>query len=639
MTTVSTKQNWIVEFYPYEKADPLDDQEITLPPGIPGPIRPSINNILPIQVVGSKNSNVAKIKKQLQEQGFAGDDKTQYIQNGITSLNFERSKGTPEHPCTMTMVGPLPKAVVEGTWVLISSIVTATNNSEKHLIKFFGQIHTINVDYVTLENGLVAQQNSIGIRSWASMLTTPVKFDVGSFADAVKKDISGAAGMIKAITGESPAKTLNNIVSKTFNCFEFAQVILSLVGCINQKDMVDTVKALKAGNFSQLGVSMPSIPDALLKRLGYSVDNPLNPFQTNSGRGLLDVISGVQTDEHRSIESWDGVFGTGEIEEFKQKFAKESDVRPLAPGSGLLASLGTTSIWSLLSQYVDSLFHETFTDLLYEESNGALTVRPVLFVRDKPFLPSVIVNNPAKFELDAKEGALLQKNWTRYDHIPRIFIPSEYIQKISFQRTMLNSPNYFTFAPQSMAGRHELEQSVASFSRFRLDKHVRRFGGQQLDAASQYNPVSLSTAHDKSGIGLEEWVKTANAVIKAWQAFNYKQPSATLIIKDPSIALTIGFNLHFTFGKNDFVGHIENISVSFRVLPNGLEETVMTVALSRVMFLDLGSGVLFYIPPESLGDLINLPQQSDKSSPISNLLGNIPSLPKNLLGNSGSFLS
>jgi hypothetical protein len=73
------------------------------------------------------------------------------------------------------------------------------------------------------------------------------------------------------------------------------------------------------------------------------------------------------------------------------------------------------------------------------------------------------------------------------------------------------------------------------------------------------------------------------ALNAAWNCFNYRQPSGTLILKAPPTALSIGTNLQFKFRGRTLVGHIDGIAEKITVQSDGLVTTDFTIQLSRIM--------------------------------------------------------
>jgi hypothetical protein len=239
----------------------------------------------------------------------------------------------------------------------------------------------------------------------------------------------------------------------------------------------------------------------------------------------------------------------------------------------------------------------------------------VIFLRDKPFLLKKILDNPSRFNIDSGQADLIRKNWSLFDNLPRVRIDDANILSMRIRNTLYNSPNLLRFNFHSPAGAADFDRNLSARNPVRLPSHMRRWGGQEHFITTQYYPITPDSDATQD-IDMVDWSQATKGVCTAWHAFNYRMGDATLMLRGDAPALTLGLNVQFSFGGgNQLVGHVDSIVTNFAVQPNGLEETVMTVTLSRVVMVDPETGDLDFLPMGSFGSL----ETEQKPTPLAPL--------------------
>jgi hypothetical protein len=112
-----------------------------------------------------------------------------------------------------------------------------------------------------------------------------------------------------------------------------------------------------------------------------------------------------------------------------------------------------------------------------------------------------------------------------------------------------------------------------------------------------------------------------------------------ITLRDDNVPVTCGFNVQFTMGLFEIVGHVESFDISFVVHPNGQYETTATVQLSRIVH-DF-EGQLEFIPPDSMANLLtDTPAKIDDAAGFGSALSSLSGgLAGQILGAAGGILS
>jgi hypothetical protein len=575
------------------------------------------------------------------------------ISIGIKNLSFSRVKGQIDSLCSFTIIGTPPPNIIAGTWILISSTgsgYSKFNEVQRTLpiddkvknesvqgirrIRFLGQITTVDYIYNVNEKGNITKQSVFKARPWSHSLGVPVRLDLFSLSNELKGGITKAVDALSQDKSIS-TKKIEELVSKSLNPFELVHTILAVIGAINQADALSKIDIAKLQGFPNVAVTMPSIPKALLNRLGFGAEvRPDSAFST----GFVKVVTGVQKNAINNDGKWNGVFGKQgnsiSFIEASKNFDSNPPDRPATLGLNHIVQMGT-SAWQLITSFCDPSVNEFFTDFIYDtDSDGAITVRPVLFVRDKPYSMRY-VEEEVMPTFDGKPTKTLLSTFTKYDDLPRVRIPSVFIKNFSFTNTILNSPNYVRINFSDLSNDPSMARLI-SLARppVRLDPEMKRFGGNEVDIQSNFfgyndknKDVSLPIGGTSNGpnfdlspsnvassvagtVGFKipqkfdfpTWVSKVKAAIQSWHCYDYRMLSGTLNIKDDNFAITVGFNVQFRIGEYDLVGHVEAVNTNVMVDGKGNSITNTSIQLSRIVMVN-DENRLVFISPKVFGNL------------------------------------
>lgn len=620
----NVRVRWIVELYPFASKYPGKSD---FKQGAAG-----LTVIAAKQDVQSVEKEIEKQKAINSTSSLGGKETT--VAGGLSSIRISRSKATPDAQCVFTMIGHMPDGCFPGTWVIITSVNNDEAGLPRKLVRFIGQIYDIDPDYTIVPgNALLQTRHTVHVREWSACLTMPVRYDMFAIinslpASASLSAIANIVGADAAIGQKVSVDELQKIATKAFNPYELVHLILKLIGAVNQNDLLNGIKDLGELGLPEVALSMPSVPPALLERLGLSGADTNAPFSS----GLMDVITGVQKVGMYNDGTWNGIFGAPgpnqvvqysnaafgfedqgpptnssnpTIEEFKKSFDMNPKDRPIALGLAALVSSGEPA-WSLIQNHCDTSLNEFFTDILYQPVGGNdIAAKPVLFVRDKPFLMR---------KLKAATTTNLD-SWTVYDDLPRVRIDNVYITNFRISNTFINSPSFIRVNFQGQATEANLTKNLSEvYGTVRLTDEMKRFGGQEFYLQTQFLSKDV-IAGAASQVDFKEWFQKIRDVARAWHSHNYKMGTGSLTIRDDNIPLTCGFNAQFTLGKFELVGHVESFELTYNVGENGGHETTCRVSLSRIVH-DFG-GQLDFIDPDAFANLFDAVPKASPSLSIS----------------------
>ncbi|MEM4379061.1 MAG: hypothetical protein QXL01_00040 [Thermoplasmatales archaeon] len=623
----SASVRWDVEFFPFGSEYPKSNEF--------GGIFPSLSGS--VLSVGVRTSTQESITL------------------GIKNLNFSKSKFSPEGTCTFTIVGNVEslKHVIPGTWLIISSgiassvIVDGNKPNESHstgitseftqlqleqrIPRYIGQIFSFTTNYIADPNtGLIRQVTVFSARAWSHALTVPVRLDIlSSFLQfQAGAELAGIESLLKKagnlIDGSNTTQDLKKIMDLSFSAFSLARLILIVIGAANKIDATVKYDNKTLDNHKEVAVTMPSVPKSLLNRLGLEEADPKNAFNT----GFTTIWGGVQNGPIRNDGTWNGILDLVELDYLlKTNFNKDPSDRPQVTGIAAILQSGA-SAWDLLNSICDPSLNEFFTDLVYEKgAKGDIVARPVIFARDKPFCPKVLLDN----ELSDVKDEL--SNFTKYDDLPRIYIDSTYIQELQLSNTITNSKNFIRVAISNMIVSDDINKFLSNANGLvRLDPEMRRFGGNSITLSSNYfasnfaaesnNSLSVDSLQDAisdvasgeipmppSKFLLEDWIKKIVHLAKAWYGYDYRMAYGTLTLKDNNFTFTLGMNAQFRVGEYLLVGHIEAIHTTVTVDEKGNHKTITRLELSRIMQYDENETKLRFIPISAMMNLMNAPKQ------------------------------
>ena len=594
---------------------------------------PSFDELLGSTEAFGRNSGIKALMKNC-----AGN-----ISYGVVSISFSRSKNNPDQKCTINIVGPLPSHTRAGSWI-IASIAVSANGTSDLMPKFIGQIHTVNTEYNVMSNGAIVLRSTISVSSWSNLLLSPVIFDMRSgsgvgmntpIMNVQQNDIVGLAELIE-------------ITEANINPYEFAQLCLSMVGCLNASAYADpTIERIY-----RAASSMPEIPKDLLGRLQFSGKDSRDAF----AKGLISIITGRQVPvlagQLDLVNNWDGFFSEGKVtfsdfEKSYTDFADDRTLQPYASDMPLMAQIQHGSIWSLIASNCDPQVNEIYTDIFYEKtSSGFITPKLSLIIRGRPFKtkaaeamcyeaedepapadkkqvwgsaliegesPSLwkdlasalsgkvpmlgeFVKKPSASK--SKEKNSMYDSWNYYEDIPRITLDSALIVGMNITNTFMSSPTLFTLGesggPDNLKDTDLTKWAVLYTKRH--DAETLRFGTHYKSLVTQYFYA------DGHGAGGVDWFFCFAGLSRVWDGFNYRTASGVLRIKDPGLPLSVGFNLQFTITGVTYVVHIESIDTSFSMDESGNKTTMTSIQFSRMMQLT-PEGSLEFCPAYKWADL------------------------------------
>lgn len=599
---ISTR--YVVEVYPFHNTLPNPDDFDSYSP-------------IPSFILGSA-VEIDATKEALKNSFTSGLVPATYF--GLKSLRATRTKTNPDSQCNMEYVGPLPDGLIPGTWIVVSSIgAVDTTGAKRRLVRYIGQIHTITPNFSSNpETGLISTVTEISCREWSASLTIPIRYDHYSLQNTLIQTIKGPAAvalgtgeMIDDLVraGRTPKqarKEITEITKKAFDAFSACHLILRMVGAMANNDANDKAKNLET-NAPKYSMAPPRVPFQLMKRLGL-MNTDLNNFGEDTHpftSGFVKVLTGIQLKPFGNAAKgkWNGFFNKdNSIKNYGELLRKGKESKKYAQvASGILAmSQVGMSAWDLLTQYCDNAVNEVFTDLLYEIQSDEtedlldnIKTQPVIFIRDKPFLMKYWEKS------SLRAGSKVFGNWTYYDDIPRVNINASSIMNVQFRNTFLNSPNYIRTNVSLPVTNKDVSSALSAIDGFvRMLPEQHRFGGQEFFLETQFieDKLTESSGPDftPSGVlqqgGLSSntqtttWFKEMRDVSRFWHGYRYRMADATITLKDDNYAIMIGFNATFRIGKYaQLVGHVDSISFSFDIDPNGLEQNVTQVSLRRVV--------------------------------------------------------
>ena len=586
-------------------------------------------------------------------------DNADGVSYGIVSISFSRAKFVANQQCTIVVVGPLPSHTVAGSWV-IASIAISDKRASDVMPKFIGQIQMVSTDYAVMSSGAVVLRSTITVSSWSNLLLSPVVFDLRAGKGVVDSQPVVAILGTQSAGGSNPMG-LNDILKSAkmvFNPYQSAKFFLSLLGVINASSSLST----DTSTLFRSAASMPEMPRAFLDRIGFYEDS-----KTAFANGLVKIIAGRQNEVIApSIPNdWDGTFGSTSGVDWSKfvssydDFSSSPDKQASMANVLTVAQISNASIWSIITERCDPTLNEVYTDIFYDVSNGFVQPRLAIVVRGKPFRSSAaekmcfnsasvptkpdekpvtgsILNAQPKInsfpinvsdftslpaEMETSEAALgefaatinteplppikscvgVYKTWNKYEKIPRIQLDAALIIGMHISNTFLVSPTLFTLGfdgmPERLQGKNV---EYLSFQTQRHDAEMLRFGSNVRKVTTQYMFLQ-----DPSGADTFPWFAAIGYLNRVWDGFTYRTANGTINIKDPGLALSIGFNLQFTITGVNYIVHIESLDTSFSIDANGSKSTTTTIHFSRMMQINELTKEMEFCPMYKWGDLWN----------------------------------
>lgn len=590
---------------------------------------------------------------------------------GVVSIGIARSKASVQNTANIQVVGDLNPAYTIGNWVIIKSKVGKFDSQKKHkkftnispldegVVRFIGQITTVESNYSVAGNGLLTKRATIHIREWSSVLNIPVRIDSYAFSSYFFQTAAsnGRLGLMRgALKNNGNEISIEDLAKDVLDPFTSASLVLAIIGGLNTDkisgvDLQESLGKYKGLiNLSSLTSRMPKIPQELLDylELPSSVKSG-QPFSTGFVNALVGVSKPDKNQKTAALEKYGQEnIDKGSFSGYFNNYSKLKDLyknytdRPVS--SNFLASLGKgASAWNLIQQQLDLTTNEAFTDIWYfKTDSGAVTSVPMIVLRDKPFALKSLLETP--------ENKLKSTNWTAFDDVPRVFVSDMFIQTLSTNSSFFNSPNYIE--PQFQSGevgsvRGDSPQALYAKAVHRIidNPAIDRFGTIEHYWNTIYS--SPTTKEGKKGEVVNvDWFEDAKKLMYYWHTLNYRFGNASLTMKDNDLRIMVGCNISFPMGENVLCGQVESISWNFGIDMSGAASTTTNVQLSYLCRVN-EDGSLGLIGPlgftnlmdkdltsPSVEETITLPELKTEGSFADKLLSdlmpklNLPKFPK-----------
>lgn len=627
--SVSTK--WVVEVFPFESSVPSAG-DFSSPKSLLGKAG---------SIVGSISAK--SVTEKLLEKNVIGQSSN--IRNfGIVSIQISRSKTDPASECSIKMVGQLPPDMISGSWVVISTVSKPIGGETKFLTRFVGQIFAIEPNFEKQEDGLLTTTSTIKVREWSYALKVPVRYDILALESQVSAQSFQALAsskLLQSIEGSNPSKDLVTLLSKAFDPYELGHLVLQMIGAINEGDILPSAKNGPAVKLPGLAVTMPSMPPSILNRIGLPDANPKNPFSS----GFVKVITGLLPGAVYNRGDWNGIWISTTLNQFADKMRKGYEnltIRPKVIGLGTLLQSGTPA-WEILTRQSENSLNECFTDIWFEkDGNGVYSGKPVLVIRDKPFLMKVLRDNPPA-EITTQQGGTPDlSKFTLYDDIPRVNIPAEQITSFRLNNNCVNSPNYIR-ASYDIAGLGDRFQDAkaALAGIVKLQNEMERFGGNYETVRTSFFGQNLqrdsNTAQLTPNVTTDfftDYFGVLRGLFTLWHAYDYRMANGVIMMKDDNIPISVGLNIQFEVGQYKLVAHVESVQYQYSIDQDGLETTNCFITFSRLVKVE-DDNSLGFIPPEHFGSIpFQKPVKGSITTGgvINNITSNLTGLGKKITG-------
>lgn len=551
------------------------------------------------------------------------EDDPQIVSDGVLSMQIHRSKDNPYGIAVLNFFGELPSSIFPGNWCLIRSYDGVQNTEETNtddeevfgdgviprgIVRFFGQIYSLNTSYQVNSGGGLVQYTNINIREWSFLYSVPIRFDSYAHLNLIQGDLIKWGAQHESTFKN---KDWEQIASAVVDPFQFCALTLQWIGALSDKGMAQ----LKEGdtyqtNFANVDASnitlpdvallLPKIPRRLLRDLGVEGDSLDAPFAGN----LVVQQFGIQGKDCASY--FDSKLGTFN-DDFSFPYTIEPAINRPLYSDIMSVFVNGQSAWDLLNQGCDKFVNEIFSDLIYYKENGKITARPLLVFRDKPYMLKKYKELEMADRGQTKKGLESGANWSVYDNLPRIEVPAETIERVDFTSNITDSPNYIRVQYVSQGILDNSNQAVLANLKgtIRMPSEMLRYGGQTSYIQTPY------TSSD--GGFLPTWYRDVSTLTAYWDGLLYRTPSVQLIIRDTNICFTVGFNVKFKFNNTTFVGHLKNYSITYSRNSEGLHKTTTVLNLERVVIEDSNQD-LAYMSDSLMRNIYSVFNQPDESA-------------------------
>lgn len=552
---------------------------------------------------------------------------------GVVSIGISRSKASIQNTASIEVVGDLHPAYSIGNWVIIKSKIGKFTQKDKNfpevsplsegLIRFIGQITTIQNNYAVQGSGLLTKRATVHIREWSSLLNIPVRIDAHSYSSYYNqtKESLGRANFIGG-TQKTPDINIAELAQKVIDPFEGAALVLAIVGGLNTDQQTGANLGADLGEYekvisaSKLTSRMPHLPAPLLDYLKLpnttQTDNAFATGFTNTLLGVMNADSGFEETKKDALEGYgdkqkrDPKSFSGYFTGYKQVASMFNNYKDRPVNANFFASLGNgTSAWSLIQEHIDTTTNEAFTDIWYfRTESGAVTSLPMIVLRDKPFALKAFLTDP--------DNQIKNTKWTAFDDLPRVFVDDASIVSVSTTNTFFTSPNFIE--PNLQTGevgssRTDDPTVVLTTAAHRIidEGAIDRFGTIEHYWNTVYTAPTAKSS--ETGTVFVPWFEDTKKLMYYWHSLSYRFGNAQITLKDNNLPIMVGCNISFPMGKNVLCGHVEAASWSFSIGMDGTASTTTSVQLSYLCKVT-DDGSLTLIGPAGFTDLFD-PELAD----------------------------
>jgi|WetSurMetagenome_2_1015567.scaffolds.fasta_scaffold42249_2 hypothetical protein len=523
----------------------------------------------------------------------AVEDGNQFKGSGIHYIQVTRNKtpgGTMHIDINCNMRGEeLPIQV--GAWCSLysNSKGVAFNTKDKiinnGILRFVGQVYSINGQYILDGNGTLRKTLKISVREWSHVLHTPLRFHPQA-PEANANVAQQQAIILKTVADYQ--KAIENLGSQLLNVYNYPLLALGFVGYVNKinEDIVSNVIGGKENlqNFSKITSHLPNIHSKLV--------NDITGNSSNQASDFFTVLSGVQ---YYAPGNDTGLIGVGgDISNIASPLAK----RPVAlvPVEKMISG---QSLFELIQDVVSGNgATEIYTDILYVNDGGVVTSLPSLVIRDIPF--------SLKKSLKDSTQDNYGYEWTVFDDLPAGIIPTENIQSLSLKQGIENVSNLITFNVERSTFSKSQVQTIASYYGTNvLPNSQYRFGGiarqinirdifslpekvtpKETIPATDLKADTSTTERETStanAVGIDWWQSVSDRLLEFYGTANmYFDGSMT--VYDDNFYLSVGNNLQWKMFEQGVTlfGHINQLDLRYQIVENGTVTASTIIGLTRV---------------------------------------------------------
>jgi hypothetical protein len=526
----------------------------------------------------------------------------------------------------------------KGNWVVFktSSSGKITNPLKEGMVRFIGQIFSVNSNYVKDSNGKLTTTYKISVREWSHILYCPVRYDpfvnAGQTVAAVVQNITadaypgsnanpikvpyvgninfqqkGKKDSFQVVPVDIPPnenkisepKDAAAITQEMFinyrQPFSYVGAILALISNMNKAadslasvfDAHGTTGLIHTLDSHYKVVSRSaSIPVRLVKDHVYT-SSDIGNYQAQSplSTGFLWLLSGVpKWDQNK--DAYDPKTGLYDLSQFRGSkmvnlvYSQSEVFRPGTMLDPKSITEGMTTIDAINGMCENSAY-DFYTDLWYTEVDGVIKVAPVLVVRDKPF-------SIKAYKLKYPQSANSKYKWTMFDDLPQLTVRPSSIQGINQTTNILESVNYIRVIPNTNGMMDGQTQAAATFAGTAVvPSQQYRFGGKEM-VVSTYCGLITPGGEGTTPTYDTMWFSELRNRIVEWNSNNHLWSRMTITLKDSDYPFSVGDNIRIPLGQGKpiLIGHLESIDYRLKCEETGLLTNQVYLTLSRVGMQD-----------------------------------------------------